>query len=166
MEINLRKKFCASRQRYQKMTWFVFVDDVTIIFHQYIFFTAKIISKILLIILNIDYFMTLFFVETQQSFIEINLKLLIKALRFCKAVSENYSYTLIMIVSRINRDNSLKKLKSKSSRAEIVFPVARIHRHLKSSQHIKFLRCGVGAGVYTAAVLEYLTGIFEQYIFL
>ncbi len=45
--------------------------------------------------------------------------------------------------------------KSRSSRAGLTFPVGRLHRHLKEGQFAK--RTGIGAPVYLAAVLEYLT---------
>eukprot|EP01120_Amphizonella_sp_Union-15-10_P012019 TRINITY_DN5261_c0_g1_i2.p1 TRINITY_DN5261_c0_g1~~TRINITY_DN5261_c0_g1_i2.p1 ORF type:complete len:146 (-),score=30.10 TRINITY_DN5261_c0_g1_i2:65-502(-) len=45
--------------------------------------------------------------------------------------------------------------KSRSTKAGLTFPVGRLHRHLKEGQFAK--RVGVGAPVYLAAVLEYLT---------
>jgi histone H2A len=45
--------------------------------------------------------------------------------------------------------------KSRSSKAGLTFPVGRLHRHLKEGQFAK--RVGIGAPVYLAAVLEYLT---------
>lgn len=44
---------------------------------------------------------------------------------------------------------------TKSKRAGITFPVGRIHRHLKHGKYGE--RIGVGASIYLAAVLEYLT---------
>ncbi|XP_033627532.1 late histone H2A.2.1-like [Asterias rubens] len=44
---------------------------------------------------------------------------------------------------------------SRSSRAGLQFPVARIHRFLKKGQYCG--RIGTGAAVYMAAILEYLT---------
>ncbi|GMI42413.1 hypothetical protein TrCOL_g11602 [Triparma columacea] len=44
---------------------------------------------------------------------------------------------------------------SSSSKAGLAFPVARVARYLKQGGYAK--RVGVGAGVYCAAVLEYLT---------
>merc|ERR1739841_66728 len=44
--------------------------------------------------------------------------------------------------------------KSRSARANLQFPVGRIHRHLKKGQFAK--RIGAGAPVYLVAVLEYL----------
>ena len=44
--------------------------------------------------------------------------------------------------------------KTRSARANLQFPVGRIHRHLKKGQFAK--RIGAGAPVYLAAVLEYL----------
>ncbi|CAB3977658.1 histone H2A-like [Paramuricea clavata] len=52
------------------------------------------------------------------------------------------------------------KSKTKSARAGLVFPVARIQRYLKRGKYAKHI--GTGASVYMAAVLEYLTAeIFE-----
>ena len=57
-----------------------------------------------------------------------------------------------------SRGAGRKRLKnrSKSQRANVLFPVSRLHRYLKKSTHK--LRIGVGAPVYAAAVIEYLTG--------
>ncbi|KAI6175611.1 Histone H2A [Aphelenchoides bicaudatus] len=46
------------------------------------------------------------------------------------------------------------KVKSRSSRAGIQFPVGRLHRLLRKGNYSE--RVGAGAPVYTAAVLEYL----------
>jgi len=46
-------------------------------------------------------------------------------------------------------------LKRRSQRSGLTFPVARLTRHLKEGQFAQ--RIGVGAPVYLAAVLEYLT---------
>jgi len=45
--------------------------------------------------------------------------------------------------------------KSRSAKAGLTFPVGRLHRHLREGQFAK--RVGIGAPVYLAAVLEYLT---------
>jgi histone H2A len=45
--------------------------------------------------------------------------------------------------------------KSRSFKAGLTFPVGRLHRQLKQGQFAK--RVGIGAPVYLAAVLEYLT---------
>eukprot|EP01122_Echinamoeba_exundans_P015796 TRINITY_DN769_c0_g1_i1.p1 TRINITY_DN769_c0_g1~~TRINITY_DN769_c0_g1_i1.p1 ORF type:complete len:141 (-),score=49.13 TRINITY_DN769_c0_g1_i1:344-766(-) len=45
--------------------------------------------------------------------------------------------------------------KSRSFRAGLTFPVGRLHRQLREGQYAS--RVGVGAPVYLAAVLEYLT---------
>jgi len=45
--------------------------------------------------------------------------------------------------------------KSRSQKAGLTFPVGRLHKHLKEGQFAQ--RIGVGAPVYLAAVLEYLT---------
>ena len=51
--------------------------------------------------------------------------------------------------------NAKTKAKSRSTRAGLLFPVGRIHRHLKKGNYSK--RIGSGAPVYLAAVMEYLT---------
>lgn len=48
-----------------------------------------------------------------------------------------------------------QKAMSKSQRANVTFPVGRMHRYLKMGTHR--LRIGVGSPVYMAAVIEYLT---------
>lgn len=48
------------------------------------------------------------------------------------------------------------KILSKSARAGVLFPVARMQRYLKRDTH--HFRIGAGAPVYMAAVIEYLTG--------
>ncbi|XP_067008900.2 core histone macro-H2A.1 [Anabrus simplex] len=48
-----------------------------------------------------------------------------------------------------------QKAMSKSQRANVTFPVGRMHRYLKIGTHR--LRIGVGSPVYMAAVIEYLT---------
>lgn len=48
-----------------------------------------------------------------------------------------------------------KVAETRSKRAGLAFPVGRIHRHLKRGNFAE--RIGVGAPVYLAAVLEYLT---------
>lgn len=47
---------------------------------------------------------------------------------------------------------------SKSQRANVLFPVGRLHRYMKAGPGTRKLRIGVGAPVYAAAVIEYLTG--------
>lgn len=47
---------------------------------------------------------------------------------------------------------------SRSAKAGVIFPVGRMLRYIKKG-HPKY-RIGVGAPVYMAAVLEYLTGRF------
>ncbi|MPC28026.1 Core histone macro-H2A.1 [Portunus trituberculatus] len=46
---------------------------------------------------------------------------------------------------------------SKSQRANVLFPVGRLHRYMKAGPGTRRLRIGVGAPVYAAAVIEYLT---------
>ena len=57
---------------------------------------------------------------------------------------------------------AIKKVKAKpisrSTRAGVLFPVSRFRRYLK--QILRKYRVGVGAAVYLAAVIEYLTGLF------
>ena len=48
-----------------------------------------------------------------------------------------------------------KTKSTRSTRAGLLFPVGRIHRHLKKGNYSK--RIGSGAPVYLAAVMEYLT---------
>lgn len=50
--------------------------------------------------------------------------------------------------------NARKPQKSRSSRANLVFPVSRVQRYLKAGRYAE--RIGEGAGVYLAAVIEYL----------
>ena len=51
--------------------------------------------------------------------------------------------------------NAKTKTKSRSARAGLLFPVGRIHRHLRKGNYAK--RVGSGAPVFLAAVMEYLT---------
>ena len=51
--------------------------------------------------------------------------------------------------------NAKTKIKSRSARAGLLFPVGRIHRHLRKGNYAK--RVGSGAPVFLAAVMEYLT---------
>merc|ERR1712039_1137064 len=48
-----------------------------------------------------------------------------------------------------------KKSVTKSTRAGLTFPVGRMTRYLRAGQYSK--RCSPGAGIFMAAVLEYLT---------
>ena len=50
--------------------------------------------------------------------------------------------------------------KSRSTRAGIIFPVARMHRYLKTGPNAT-TRVTQGASVYTAAVIEYLVGMYS-----
>ena len=47
------------------------------------------------------------------------------------------------------------KPKSNSSRCDLIFPVGRMTRYIKQGRYSS--QVGVGAGIFTAAVLEYLT---------
>ena len=58
------------------------------------------------------------------------------------------------VISKAKVGKKLPKTR-KEKRAGIVFPVARIHRHLKRGLYSK--RVSLGASVYMASVLEYLT---------
>ena len=49
-----------------------------------------------------------------------------------------------------------QKIMSKSARAGVLFPVARMLRYLRKDTH--HLRIGAGSPVYMAAVIEYLVG--------
>ena len=51
--------------------------------------------------------------------------------------------------------NAEKKQQSSSSRADLIFPVGRCNRMIRQGKYSD--RVGVGAGVFTAAVLEYIT---------
>ncbi|XP_045672885.1 histone H2A type 1-A-like [Phyllostomus hastatus] len=53
------------------------------------------------------------------------------------------------------RSKSRVKTNSRSIRAQLQFPVGRIHRLLRNGNYAE--RVGAGAPVYLAAVLEYLT---------
>ena len=50
---------------------------------------------------------------------------------------------------------------SRSARAGVLFPVARMLRYLKRDTH--HLRVGSGTPVYMAAVIEYLTGLWLNF---
>jgi histone H2A len=66
--------------------------------------------------------------------------------------------TLYLIMSTTTAGRGKGKTKgdkSRSFKAGLTFPVGRLHRQLKNGQYAK--RVGVGAPVYLAAVLEYLT---------
>ncbi|CAB3402589.1 unnamed protein product [Caenorhabditis bovis] len=52
------------------------------------------------------------------------------------------------------KSKRIEKVKSRSSRAGLQFPVGRIHRLLRKGNYSQ--RVGAGAPVYLAAVLEYL----------
>ncbi|KAL7410340.1 histone-fold-containing protein [Mrakia frigida] len=54
-----------------------------------------------------------------------------------------------------NDEGETKKRHSKSARAGLVFPVGRVLRHLKKGRFAR--RVALGAAIYLAAVLEYLT---------
>lgn len=60
----------------------------------------------------------------------------------------------IAMSSRGGKKKSTKT--SRSAKAGVIFPVGRMLRYIKKG-HPKY-RIGVGAPVYMAAVLEYLTG--------
>ena len=54
------------------------------------------------------------------------------------------------------KDNAKKaKSQSNSSRCDLIFPVGRSVRYIKQGRYADAV--GVGAGIFTAAVLEYLT---------
>ena len=55
-----------------------------------------------------------------------------------------------------------QKAVSKSARAGVLFPVARMNRYLRRLSYR--LRISAAAPVYQAAVIEYLTGLFARLI--
>jgi len=59
------------------------------------------------------------------------------------------------VMSRTDVKNVKKKPVTKSKRSGLVFPVARLTRKLKKGRYARHI--AAGAGVYMAAVLEYLT---------
>ena len=63
--------------------------------------------------------------------------------------------TMLIMSGRGKGGKSRTKVKSRSSRAGLQFPVGRVHRFLRKGNYAK--RVGGGAPVYLAAVLEYLT---------
>lgn len=56
------------------------------------------------------------------------------------------------------------KMVSRSVRAGVLFPVARMLRYLKRDTH--HVRIGSGTPVYMAAVIEYLTGLAMYILYL
>ena len=54
-----------------------------------------------------------------------------------------------------NVERGKKKAISNSAKCDLTFPVARMQRHLKLGRYASSV--GVGAGIFMAAVLEYLT---------
>ena len=54
-----------------------------------------------------------------------------------------------------SKQRDSNKPQSKSSRCDLIFPVGRIHRCFKQGKYSASV--GIGAGVFTAAVLEYIT---------
>jgi histone H2A len=54
----------------------------------------------------------------------------------------------------VNGAKTKKKAQSRSSRAELIMPVSRVHRDMKNGRYAAHI--GSGAPVYLAAVLEYL----------
>jgi len=76
---------------------------------------------------------------------------------------KNNIYLLNVFIKIKMAPTSTKKGRiSQSSRAGIIFPVARIHRYLKSSP-LSTARVTKGASVYLAAVAEYLVGRLIKY---
>ncbi len=64
------------------------------------------------------------------------------------------------IVIEIKMTSKAKQRKvSRSTRAGIIFPVARIHRFLKSGPNATS-RVTQGASVYLSSVIEYLVGMY------
>ena len=54
------------------------------------------------------------------------------------------------------------KMRSRTLRAGLQFPVGRIHRYMKKGNYAE--RIGAGAPVYLAAVMEYLVAEVSQLI--
>ena len=53
------------------------------------------------------------------------------------------------------KNASKAEKRSASSRCDLIFPVTRMHRYFKQGRYADSV--GVGAGIFTAAVLEYIT---------
>lgn len=56
--------------------------------------------------------------------------------------------------SRVDAQKTRKIRKTRSNRAGLTFPVGRFHRQLRTGRYGE--RCGSGAAVYLAGVVEYL----------
>ena len=78
---------------------------------------------------------------------------------FCRILSSLLRDVNIMSARGIAKKR--QKNVSKSQRANVLFPVGRLHRYMKSGPGTRRLRIGVGAPVYAAAVIEYLTGEYR-----
>ena len=57
--------------------------------------------------------------------------------------------------TRKSTKNGRAPPKSNSSRCDLIFPVGRTHRYIKQGRYADSV--GVGAGIFMAAVLEYIT---------
>lgn len=78
------------------------------------------------------------------------------SISFCRILSSVLPDVEIMSARGIAKKR--QKNVSKSQRANVLFPVGRLHRYMKAGPGTRRLRIGVGAPVYAAAVIEYLTG--------
>ena len=65
--------------------------------------------------------------------------------------------------SRASGGKIKRKIWSRSMRSGVLFPVGRTERYLRRITH-KF-RISAAAPIYTAAVLEYLTGLLNDCIY-
>jgi histone H2A len=71
---------------------------------------------------------------------------------YVRYIQQVHNYTTMS--GRVKGGKAKAKSVSKSVRSGLQFPVGRVHRLLKRGTYAK--RIGAGAGVYMAAVMEYL----------
>merc|ERR1711941_100083 len=67
----------------------------------------------------------------------------------------SFTSTTQLIMAKGKKGKGKGKNTTKSSRAGLTFPVGRLTRYLRNGNYSK--RCSPGAGIFMAAVLEYLT---------
>lgn len=77
---------------------------------------------------------------------------------FCGPRRAWHYFNLSTMSSRGGKKKTTKT--SRSTKAGVIFPVGRMLRYIKRG--LPKYRIGVGAPVYLAAVLEYLTGIYDM----
>ncbi|KAF0288528.1 Core histone macro-H2A.1 [Amphibalanus amphitrite] len=76
---------------------------------------------------------------------------------FCKKeVADCLAHQTPPTMSTSRTGKKRRRPASRSARAGLQFPVGRIHRYMKSSE-MRLRRVAVGAPIYTAAVMEYLS---------